>query len=262
MMRSSPITAGYPSAPNRVVILHGYTGSPDEFRDFAGDLAQRLNAYVTAPLLPGHGTDINDLLPLWFDDIYKAARDHVSEAASSGKPLVIIGHSFSGYLALLCAAEFPPAALVITVMPYHLRFLMNLPFMSHLLRLKLLWDKKISEQEKQERLGKFYYHYMPGKALWLLLEGRERVEKILKNITAPILTVHGNNDSLSLPDSGSILLEKTGRHPRNKAVILDNKSHGIFYGEGRADVQALILQFLETELLIQSNLQKKEAAQT
>lgn len=259
MMRSSPITAGDPSAPYRVVILHGYTGSPDEFRDFANDLSARLNAYVTAPLLPGHGTDIQDLLPLWFDDIYNAAREHVREAASSGKPLVIIGHSFSGYLALLCAAEFPVAALVITVMPYHLRFPLNLPFMSYILRIKLLWDKKISEKEQQERLGKFYYQYMPGKALWLLLEGKERVHKILKKITAPILTIHGNTDSLALPDSGNALLEQTGRNPRNKAVILDNKSHGIFYGEGRADVQAIILQFLETELYLQRP-QKKETA--
>lgn len=257
MMRSSPISAGDPSAPYRVVILHGYTGSPDEFRDFADDLAKRLHAYVTAPLLPGHGTDVNDLLPLWFDDIYDAAREHVREAHASGKPLVIIGHSFSGYLALLCAAEFPPAALVITVMPYHLRFPLNLPMMSYFLRLKLLWDKKLSEQELNERIGKFYYQHMPGKALWLLLEGKQRVQSILKKITAPILTVHGNTDSLALPDSGNALLERTARNPRSKAVILDKQSHGIFYGAGRTDVQALILQFLETEL----SIQKKEAAQ-
>lgn len=257
-MRSSPISAGDPSAPIRVVILHGYTGSPDEFRDFAHDLATRLHAYVTAPLLPGHGTNIHDLLPLSFDDIYTAAREHVREAHASGKPLVIIGHSFSGYLALLSAAEFPVAALVITVMPYHLRFPLNLPFMSYILRLKQLWEKKLSEKELQDRVGKFYYQYMPGKALWLLLEGRERVEKILRTIAAPILTVHGNSDSLALPDSGNMLLEKTGRNPHNKAVILDNKSHGIFYGEGRADVQAIIEQFLETELAPQ----KKEAARS
>ncbi len=256
MMLSSPISAGDPSAPYRVVILHGYTGSPDEFRDFAHDLSTRLNAYVTAPVLPGHGTHINDLVPLWFDDIYHAAREHVKEAHESGKPLIIIGHSFSGYLALLCAATYPPAALVITVMPYHLRFPLSLPLMAYFLRIKLLWDKKLSEQEMQERIGKFYYRYMPGKALWLLLEGKQRVAKILKSIVAPILTVHGTTDSLALPDSGNALLQKTGRNPRNKAVILDKKSHGIFYGDGRSDVQALILQFLETEL----ELQKKEAA--
>ncbi len=259
MMRSSPITAGDPSAPYRVVILHGYTGSPDEFRDFASDLSKRLNAYVTAPLLPGHGTEVNDLLPLSFSDIYNEAREHVREASESGKPLVIIGHSFSGYLALLCAAEFPTAALIITVMPYHLRFPLNLPMMSYFLRIKLLWDKKLSEQEAQERLGKFYYQHMPGKGLWLLLEGKDRVDRVLKKITAPVLTIHGNTDSLALPDSGNALLEKTARHPRNKAVILDNKSHGIFYGDGRADVQALIMQFLETELQIQNTEQKKEA---
>ena len=245
---SSPIAAGDPSAPNRVVILHGYTGSPDEFRDFARDLSSRMNAYVTAPLLPGHGTDVNDLLPLWFDDIYAAAREHVREASASGKPLVIIGHSFGGYLALLSTAEFPPAAIVITVMPYHMRFPLNLPFMSYILRLKYLWEKKLSEKEISDRVGNFYYKHMPGKALWLLLEGKERVREILRTIKAPILTVHGNTDSLALPDSGNAVLEQTARNTHNKAVILDNRSHGIFYGEGRADVQDLILQFVESEL--------------
>ncbi len=252
---SSPIAVGDPDADNRVVILHGYTGSPDEFRDFANDLATRLNAYVTAPLLPGHGTAIDDLLPLSFDDIYSAAQAHVREAYQSGKPLTLIGHSFGGYLALLCAAEFPPKAVVITVMPYHMKFPFNLPLMSYLLRLKRTWEKKLSEKEINERVGKFYYQHMPGKALWLLLEGKQRVHDILHTIKAPVLTVHGNSDSLAWPDSGNAVLEQTGRNARNKAVILDNKSHGIFYGEGRTDVQALILQFLETELI-----QKKETA--
>ncbi len=257
MNHSSPIAAGDPQAPHRVVILHGYTGSPDEFRDFANELAKRFDAYVTAPLLPGHGTDVNDLLHLWFDDIYDAAREHVREAAESGKPLIILGHSFSGYLSLLLASEFPTAALVITVMPYHLRFPLNLPAMSYLLRLKLLWDKKLSDQEMQERIGKFYYKHMPGKALWLLLEGKQRADKVLKSVTCPILTIHGTNDSMAHPDSGHMMIEKTARHPRSKSVILDNKSHGIFYGDGREDVQVLIMQFLETELA----QQKKEAAQ-
>lgn len=259
MMRSSSITAGDPSAPYRVVILHGYTGSPDEFRDYAAELSKRLNAYVTAPLLPGHGTDVNDLLPLWFDDIYTAALEHVRDAYASGKPLVLIGHSFGGFLALLSAAECPPAAIVITVMPYHLRYPLNLPLMSYILRLKYLWEKKLSEKEISERVGKFYYKHMPGKALWLLLEGKERVKKILKRIEAPILTVHGNTDGMSWPDSGNAILEQTARNPHNKAVILDNKSHGIFYGDGRADVQALISQFIETELLQLKNSEKKEA---
>lgn len=253
---SSPIAAGDPSAPHCVVILHGYTGSPDEFRDFAHDLSARMNAYVTAPLLPGHGTDVNDLLPLSFDDIFAAALEHVRKAAASGKPLVIIGHSFGGYLALLSAAEFPPAALVLTVIPYHLRFPLNVPFMSYILRLKYLWEKKLSDREINERVGKFYYKHMPGKALWLLLEGKERVREIMHTITAPVLTVHGNTDTLALPDSGNALLEQTARNPHNKAVILDNRSHGIFYGDGRADVQDLILQFVESELYPK----KKEAA--
>ncbi len=257
MIHSFPIAAGDPQSSNRVVLLHGYTGSPDEFRDFALEMAKRFDAYVTAPVLPGHGTDVNDLVPLSFDDIYEAAREHVRDAAQSGKPLVLLGHSFSGYLSLLLAAEFKTAVLVITVMPYHLPFPLSLPMMSYLMRLKLLWEKKMTEQELQERVGKFYYKYMPGKALWLLLEGKERVEKILKSIACPILTVHGARDSLARADSGSALIAKTAGNAHSKAVVLENKSHGIFYGEGRADVQDMILQFVETELADQ----KKKAAQ-
>lgn len=247
-MQSAPISAGNPESSRRVVIIHGYTGSPDEFRDFAAELAKRLDAHVTAPLLPGHGTHESDLYGLTFDDLYEAVRAHVREAARSGRELVLIGHSFGGYLSLLAAREFVPKALVLTVIPYHLRFPLSLPGMASVMRLKLAWDKKLTDQELEDRKGAFFYPRMPGEGLALVLEGKRRVEKILSHIRAPILTVHGHHDALALPDSGEKLIRKSGKHPKSKSVILPNKSHGIFYGAGREDVQKIILQFLETAL--------------
>src|SRR5215510_1181023 len=59
---TTSFVAGSIHAPRRIVIFHGYTGSPDEFKDLAGHLASALEAYVTVPLLPGHGTVQTDLL--------------------------------------------------------------------------------------------------------------------------------------------------------------------------------------------------------
>ena len=49
-------------------LIHGYTGSPTDFHNLPYLLNQKLKANVIVPLLPGHGTTIEDLDTLDFED--------------------------------------------------------------------------------------------------------------------------------------------------------------------------------------------------
>ena len=69
---SAPILAGAEpwsaqGGPDGTLVLHGFTGNPQSMRGLAEALAGAGFA-VELPLLPGHGTSIEDMLPSRWDD--------------------------------------------------------------------------------------------------------------------------------------------------------------------------------------------------
>ena len=49
-----------PGGPLGVLLIHGFTGAPTEMRLLADDLHWR-GMTVSAPLLPGHGTSVEEM---------------------------------------------------------------------------------------------------------------------------------------------------------------------------------------------------------
>ncbi|MBV9159942.1 MAG: alpha/beta fold hydrolase [Candidatus Kaiserbacteria bacterium] len=246
---SAPFTVGSPDSPRRVLIIHGYTGSPDEFRELAHDLAQRLSAYVSVPLLPGHGTTLADLERTSYKQLIDYGMQKAREMAAAGKPLAIIGHSFGGYIAALAAEEIKLKALVLAVTPYRLKWPIFIPGMELVMRMRTEWRKKMSEEEREARKGLFYYPAMPGRALGYLKRGIRAMRLILPSLKMPILTIHTRNDQLTYSSSGSIMLKKSGGNPENKSIVLEHRRHGIFYGVGKEEVVRDISDFLAKVML-------------
>ena len=56
-----------PGGPNGALVLHGFTGSPRSMRGLAEALAGA-GFGVELPLLPGHGTSVDDMLTTSWDD--------------------------------------------------------------------------------------------------------------------------------------------------------------------------------------------------
>ena len=104
--------ASFPNGPTGVLVLHGFTGSPQSVRSLAVRFAEDGHS-VELPLLPGHGTKIEDMVPTRFDDWYQAAAAAYTELASRCERVVVVGLSMGGALATLLAIEHEPAALVV-----------------------------------------------------------------------------------------------------------------------------------------------------
>ncbi len=243
---SASIEAGRSDARGNVLIFHGYSSSPDEFRLLADVLAKRLDAYVRVPLMPGHGSsDERDILPVRFKDYVRFALEAAHEMARDGKPLAIIGHSFGGYLALLAAAEVEASAVVLTVIPYSLPFPLWIPGIEVYARRKRFWDKHLSKEELKQREGFFFYPHMPGKALSYVKKGNNRINRILHTITCPILALHNSKDFIAGRDSGARILQMSGGNPLNRSLVFDYESHGIYYGPHRDEVISTITDFLQ-----------------
>lgn len=99
------------------VVLHGLTGSPQSVAGLAAAL-EAAGLAVEAPLLPGHGTSLEDLAGCGWDDWTAAAEAAYRRAAAVGGPVVVVGLSMGGALAAGLAAAHGDAAGLFTVNPF------------------------------------------------------------------------------------------------------------------------------------------------
>ena len=103
--------ASFHQGPTGVLLLHGFTGSPQTMRPLALRFAEAGHS-VELPLLPGHGTRVEHMVPTRFDDWHEAADKAYRELADRCERVVVAGLSMGGTLATLVASEHEPAGLI------------------------------------------------------------------------------------------------------------------------------------------------------
>jgi len=102
--------------PHGVLVLHGFTGNPGSMRGLAEAVAAA-GFHVEMPLLPGHGTAVEDMLPTrWADWLSAAEAAYQTLAARAGK-VVVAGLSMGGALTLRLGADHPEIAGLVCVNP-------------------------------------------------------------------------------------------------------------------------------------------------
>jgi carboxylesterase len=102
--------------PHGALVLHGFTGCPQSMRGLAGALADAGLA-VELPLLPGHGTSVDDLLATGWDDWAAAAEEAYAALAGRVDKVVVAGLSMGGALTAWLAARHPEIAGIVCVNP-------------------------------------------------------------------------------------------------------------------------------------------------
>lgn len=102
---STTAAAGAPGA----LVLHGFTGSPSSVRVIAERLAAD-GLHVELPLLAGHGTTVDDMLPTRWDDWTETVEAAYAALRGRTDRIVVAGLSMGGSLALHTALTHPEVA--------------------------------------------------------------------------------------------------------------------------------------------------------
>jgi carboxylesterase len=89
-----------------VVLQHGFTGSPWEVR-YLGERLAAAGISVVGPLLPGHGTRVEDLDAVTWQDWVAHVERAVDRVAERCDRVAIVGQSLGGLLALYVASRRP-----------------------------------------------------------------------------------------------------------------------------------------------------------
>jgi carboxylesterase len=106
-----------PGAPGGVLVLHGFTGSPDSMRPLAQAVADA-GFEVSMPRLPGHGTTVADMQATSWAEWSAAAVsafDGLSKTVGGPDRVVVVGLSMGGTLTVHVAAQRPQLAGIVLI---------------------------------------------------------------------------------------------------------------------------------------------------
>jgi len=99
-----------------VLVLHGFTGCPQSMRGLAEAFATE-GYTVDLPLLPGHGTSVDDMATTRWADWSGAAESVYDNLAARCDQVVVAGLSMGGTLAAWLGSRHPEIAGLVLVNP-------------------------------------------------------------------------------------------------------------------------------------------------
>jgi carboxylesterase len=228
-----------------VVLVHGFTGSPFEVR-YLGEQLAHAGITVSAPLLPGHGTSLDDLDRTswhhWVDHVERA----VDALAQRCRRVALVGQSLGGLLALYVASRNKSLVGVATLAaPVWLEGL-SAHVASWVTRgiLPIRAIPKLGGsdvRDKRTRAANPCYPAIPAKALGELLAFMRVVDEALPQVTQPVLVLHARQDHTAPVACAAHIAERTRAR---RIRILPRSYHLIAADVERDIVAAEVIGFL------------------
>ncbi|MEJ7845877.1 MAG: alpha/beta fold hydrolase [Acidimicrobiales bacterium] len=195
--------------PHGALVLHGITGNPSSMKGVARALAAAGFA-VDCPLLPGHGTTVDDLLDVTWADWSAAAEDALTALAArldEGGRLVVVGLSMGGTLTAWLASRHPTLAGIALVNP----LVEPAPDLRALVAGTVADGTEVfpsigSDIAKPAVLESTSEGGTPLRALLTLLDAVADLQPGLAAITCPVLLLSSVEDHVVPPSNGAHLV--------------------------------------------------------
>ncbi len=225
-----------------VLLFHGFTATTAEVR-LLGKRLFEAGYTVSGPLLPGHGTQPEDLNRVKWTDWVSCGEQAYIELASRCRGVVIGGESMGALVALAVAARQPGVRGILLFAPAF-RLRINT---ADQIRLRLIAPFiKGVPKKKLDEAGKWQgYKINPTKGVLQLLKLQKEVEGILPQISQPILIFQGRLDTTIAPESGDLILRKIAS-TQKRLIWMERSPHVVILGEELEEVTANSLTFIQS----------------
>jgi carboxylesterase len=188
-----------------VVVLHGFTGSPQSMRPLASALAAA-GFSVELPLLPGHGTSVEDMIPTGWNDWCRAADAAFEQVAERTEQVFVAGLSMGGSLAIWLAEGHPEIAGLVLVNPlvepaapsFKEMLVGMLEYGGDLL-------PSIASDIAMQRPRVHAYDATPIAPMLSMFDGIEDIAAGLGELRCPVLLLSSRKDHVVPSESGDLL---------------------------------------------------------
>jgi carboxylesterase len=189
-----------------VLVLHGFTGNPQSMRPLAQALAAA-GYTVDLPLLPGHGTAIEDMIPTRWSDYVETAESAYVDLAGRCEAVAVVALSMGGTLACWLAERHAEIVGMTLVNP-----LIDPPADSFRDVLRGILDSGtevapgVGSDIAKEGSTELAYLGSPIAAALSLFDGIDEVSARLDRIRCPVLLLSSRQDHVVPSSSGDVLV--------------------------------------------------------
>ena len=194
----------WPGGPHGALVIHGFTGTPQSMRPLAEAFAAA--GFTTElPLLPGHGTTVEDMVTTSWDDWLAAAEGVYTDLAARTEDVVVVGLSMGGTIATWLAATHPEIAALVAINAA----VAPQPELAELLQPLLDAGEQtfdaIGNDIAKEGVVELAYDKTPLAPLQSLSEAIDALQPLLGRITQPTLILNSPQDHVVVPAASDLL---------------------------------------------------------
>jgi carboxylesterase len=244
---SAPILPGaepfaHDGGPGGVLVLHGFTANPQSVRPLAVAIADA-GFTVELPLLPGHGTVIEDVIPTRWADWSAAAASAYAGLAARTDEVAIVALSMGGTLACWLAEHHPEIRGLAVVNPF-----IDPPaesfraVMRGVLAAGTEVAPGIGSDIAKEGSTELAYAGTPIAAALSMFEGIDDVAENLARISCPVLLLSSRNDHVVPSSSGDVL--QAGVTGPVERVWLENSYHVATLDHDAPEITTRVVAFV------------------
>ena len=228
--------------PEGALLVHGFCGSPLSMRRTAKRLAAR-GFTVEAPLLPGHGTAVEDLVPLGWGEWSSAVEATYARIRERCLRVAVVGHSMGGTLACWLAERHPDVRGIAVVNPLVEPFDDEVRSAARSLLESgvTVWKGEPPDTADPTAMSSTY-DGTPIAAFLSLNEGAEEVAVGLGRINCPVLVISSKEDHV-VPTTNGDLLASTVSGPVER-VWLERSYHNAMVDYDHETVEEWIEAFV------------------
>jgi carboxylesterase len=223
------------------LVLHGFTGNPHSMRGVAMALADA-GLTVELPLLPGHGTEVADMLPTRWSDWTACVKQAYTSLAARCDGVVVVGLSMGGLLALWLAERHPEIAGLVLINP------MVLPPDETLVSLvQTMLDAGeelapgIGSDIARDGVVETSYAETPLRAALSLFTAVSEVSEELEAVACPVLLFTSAEDHVVDPLSSDVLVARLTAPVEQ--VRLERSYHVATLDWDRDEIEARAVEF-------------------
>ena len=200
-----------------ILLLHGFTGSAGHMRPLGEEL-HRQGFTVLGIQLPGHGTRMEDMQSVHWQDWLQAAKEGFLRLKERCDTVSVAGLSMGGVLTLLLAQQMRVNAAVVLSAPMALknRLASLAPLASRFTPITY-WK---GDEQREKLLDQRYDYGYPGFPTARLGDLMHLIRLARRNlfaVTCPALVVQSRADNTVHPNSADIILQ--GIRSEKKAVL-------------------------------------------
>jgi carboxylesterase len=205
------------------LLIHGFTGSPDEVKPIATYLTENTDWLVRVPTLPGHG-DGESLGSVTWQDWIKNAEEELLDLSHQCDELYLVGFSMGGLISAYLSTKFPIKKLVLlSAAVFYFNPEQIFKDIGNVLQQVVIEKRPLDENMK--RYGS-KWKTTPLTALFHFGKLVKELRPSIQDITVPILIIQGEKDDLVRPKSAQYIYERV-RSEEKEILYLPESKHVI-----------------------------------